>query len=52
MIQRAESRFPIRHEPKDAAATPSRIDGTEQHETNIRSFLWVIDPETGYIEED
>lgn len=28
------------------------IDDIEQHRTNIRSFLSMIDPETGYIEED
>lgn len=27
-------------------------DDTEQHRTNIRSFLSMIDPRTGYIEED
>jgi hypothetical protein len=34
------------------AATPSTIADTEQHQTNIRRFLAMIDPETGYIEED
>jgi hypothetical protein len=28
------------------------IDNIEQHQTNIRNFLSMIDPETGYIEED
>ena len=28
------------------------IDDLDQHRTNIRSFLSMIDPETGYIEED
>ena len=27
-------------------------DDVEQHQANIRSFLSMIDPETGYIEED
>lgn len=27
-------------------------DDVEQHQTNIRSFLSMIDPRTGYIEED
>lgn len=28
------------------------IDDIEEHTANIRSFLSMIDPETGYIEED
>lgn len=28
------------------------IDNLDQHRTNIRRFLLMIDPETGYIEED
>ena len=27
-------------------------DDIEQHQTNIRSFLSMVNPETGYIEED
>jgi hypothetical protein len=27
-------------------------DDVEEHQTNIRSFLLMIDPRTGYIEED
>lgn len=27
-------------------------DSVEQHRANIRSFLSMIDPSTGYIEED
>jgi hypothetical protein len=34
------------------AAKPSRIDDIELHQANIRSFLSMIDPETGYIAED
>ncbi len=32
-------------------ASPT-IDDVEQHQTNIRGFLSMIDPKTGYIEED
>lgn len=34
------------------AAQPSRIDDIELHQANIRNFLSMIDPETGYIAED
>ena len=33
------------------SASPT-TDDVEQHWANIRSFLSMIDPETGYIEED
>jgi hypothetical protein len=32
--------------------TSPAVDDIGQHQTNIRSFLSMIDPETGYIEED
>jgi hypothetical protein len=32
--------------------TSGTIDDMDEHETNIRSFLSMIDPETGYIAED
>jgi len=38
--------------PGYAFTTSPTIDDIEQHQTNIRSFLSMIDPETGYIEEN
>jgi len=32
--------------------TSPTSDNPEEHRTNIRGFLSMIDPETGYIEED
>jgi hypothetical protein len=32
--------------------SPTGDDDVEQHQTNIRGFLSMIDPRTGYIEED
>jgi hypothetical protein len=32
--------------------TSPTVDDVEQHRENIRSFLSMIDPETGYIAED
>ncbi|MBL8931230.1 MAG: hypothetical protein JNL54_14015 [Kineosporiaceae bacterium] len=33
-------------------STSPSSDDVEQHQTNIRSFLSMIDPRTGYIEDD
>lgn len=34
------------------STSPTVHDDIEQHRANIRSFLSMIDPATGYIEED
>ena len=34
------------------AVSPTIDDDVEQHRANIRSFLAMIDPETGYIADD
>jgi hypothetical protein len=34
------------------SVSPAADDIEEHHQTNIRSFLLMIDPSTGYVEED
>jgi hypothetical protein len=44
LAQRGESRLRLQREPT--------ADDAEERQRNIRSFLSMIEPRTGYIEED